>query len=87
MQWVGVECGRRGVECGRRGELSAEGRLECRGAELSAEGGLEGGREELSYCYCEAKLHSSSVSVVYIVRLRIIFFEGSPSKEGFHGTH
>ena len=38
----------------------------------------------MCYCYCEAKVHSSSVSVVYVVRLR---FEGSPSKEGFHRTH
>ena len=64
---------KRGVEC-RREELSVEGEVEC-------------GREELSYCYCKAKLRSSSVSVVYIVRLRLIFFEGSPSKKGFHGTH
>ena len=39
------------------------------------------------YCYCEAKVHSSSVIVVNVVCLCIVFFEGSPSKEGFHGTH
>ena len=39
------------------------------------------------YCYCEAKVRSSSVIVVNVVCLRIVFFEGSPSKDGFHGTH
>ena len=33
----------------------------------------------------EAEVRSSSVSVVYVVRLRI--FEGSPLREEFHGTH
>ena len=31
----------------------------------------------MRYCYCEAEVRGSSVSI----------FEGSPSKEGFHGTY
>ena len=42
----------------------------------------------MHYCYCEAEVRSSSVSVVHV---RSTFahsiFESSPSKEGFHRTH
>ena len=43
--------------------------------------------EVVCYCYCKAKVCSCSVGIVYVVRLCVIFFEGSPSKEGFYGTH
>ena len=35
----------------------------------------------------EAKVCSSSVSVVYIVTFVHGIFKGTPSKKGFHGTH
>ena len=35
----------------------------------------------------EAKVHSSSVSIVLRSTFAHSIFEGSPSKEGFHGTH
>ena len=35
-----------------------------------------------SYCNCEAKVRSSSVSVVYVVRLRIIFSKAALQKRG-----
>ena len=33
-------------------------------------------------CYCEAVVRSSSVSVVYVVRLRIIFSKAALQKRG-----
>jgi len=36
----------------------------------------------MRYCYFEAKVRSSSVNT-----FAHNIFEGSPSKEGFHGTH
>ena len=36
----------------------------------------------MRYCYCEAKVRSSSVSVVYVVRLRIIFSKAALQKRG-----
>ena len=49
-------------------------------------GGFECGTEELSYCvrycYCKAKVCSSSVSLVYVVRLRIIFSKAALQKRG-----
>ena len=38
--------------------------------------------EIVRYCYCEAKVRSSSVSVVYVVRLRIIFSKAALQKRG-----
>ena len=35
----------------------------------------------MRYCYCEAKVRSSSVRVVYVVRLRIVFSR-QPYKSG-----
>ena len=34
----------------------------------------------------EAEVHSSSVSVVYAERLRIVFSKAASAKEGLHGT-
>ena len=36
----------------------------------------------MPYCYCEAKVCSSSESVVHIVRLRIIFSKVALQKRG-----
>ena len=36
----------------------------------------------MRYCYCEAKVCSSSVSVVYVVRLRKIFSKVTLQKRG-----
>ena len=38
-------------------------------------------------CYCEAEVCSSSVIVVYVVRLRIVFAKAALQKKVFHGTH
>ena len=38
--------------------------------------------EVVRYCYCEAKVRSSSVSIVYVVRLRIIFSKVALQKRG-----
>ena len=38
-------------------------------------------------CYCEAEVRSPSVSVVYVVCLRIVFSKPALSKEGFQRTH
>ena len=34
------------------------------------------------YCYCKAKVHSSSVSLMYVVHLRIIFSKAALQKRG-----
>ena len=41
------------------------------------------------YCCCKAEVRSSGVSVVYTLHATFAhsIFEGSPSKEGFYGTH
>ena len=39
----------------------------------------------MCYCYCEAEVCSSSVSIRSMFAHSI--FKGSPSKEGFHRTH
>ena len=36
----------------------------------------------MRYCYCEAEVRSSSVSVVYVVRLRIVFSKAALQKRG-----
>ena len=36
----------------------------------------------MRYCYCEAEVRSSSVSVVYIVCLRIVFSKAALQKRG-----
>ena len=36
--------------------------------------------EVVRYCYCEAKVRSSSVSIVYVVRLRILIFSKAAIK-------
>ena len=36
----------------------------------------------MHYCYCEAEVRSSSVSVVYVVRLRIVFSKAALQKRG-----
>ena len=39
----------------------------------------------MRYCYCEAKVRSSRVGVVYVVRLRIIFSKVALQKRGSMG--
>ena len=34
------------------------------------------------YCYCEAEVHSCSVSVVYVLHLRIVFSKVALQKRG-----
>ena len=36
----------------------------------------------MRYCYCEAEVRSSSVSVVYVVRLRTVFSKAALQKRG-----
>ena len=36
----------------------------------------------MHYCYCEAEVRSSSVSVVYVIRLRIVFSKAALQKRG-----
>ena len=35
----------------------------------------------------EAEVHNSSVSIVYVVHLHIVFSKAVLQKRGFHGTH